>query len=545
MEPRWTPAFALDRLAPGNAKISTHGATQVAVFRLPDGELYAVDNRCPHEGYPLAQGSVNGCTLTCEWHNYKFDLRDGNCLMGEEGVRTYPVRVSGGTIEIDLAPPDEMISELWADLERAIGKHETGRAARNVVRLLDLGVDPIDVALAAATYDADHGQYGPSHAIAVCAEVALAPSPEPLLALVQAIDLAGRSTVRLPLRPVPSPAPLGGDARAVGAQLRELVEREEDAPAEALVRGAVARGWRRAEIEPWFVQLCADHFLDFGHAAIYTSKVFRFLDRTGWRGAASLLGGLCHGIVSGTREDLLPAWAGFRSRIETSQSGDATLDREALVDADPREAFALVAAAADPIDALSIAAAERLLRFDVAVDSDASVAEDWLDVTHRLTFVHALRAMRQSVPEENRAHQRLALQAAHFVAMARPIDGPRRAVMPRASTVEDVVRATAARDTDAAVDRAAGCLREGKARDLVAGLETLAMRDHATRAIYVAHLLKTLRAGADEREATQDDRPLLGAVRFLASPLRERSVERLVRNAVALVREGKPPNKLT
>jgi nitrite reductase/ring-hydroxylating ferredoxin subunit len=545
MEPRWTPAFPLERLPLGRAKISTHGATQVAVFRLSDGTLYAVDNRCPHEGYPLAQGSVSDCTLTCQWHNYKFDLRDGSCLMGEEGVRTYPVRAHDGMIEIDLATPDAMLAQLWADLDRAIGKHETGRAARNVVRLLDLGVDPVDVALATAMYDADHGEYGPSHAIAVCAELAVAPSPEPLLALAQAIDLAGRSTVRLPRRPVPPPARIEADARIEGTRLRALVEREEDSAAEALVRGAVAHGWRRAEIEPWFLQLCADHFLDFGHAAIYTSKVFAFLDRTAWRGAESLLGGLCHGIVSGTREDLLPAWAGFRTRMETLVPEAGSLVRDELVDADPREAFALVAATSDPIDALSIAAAERLLRFDVSIDADASVAEDWLDVTHRLTFVNALRALRRSLPAEADAHRPLALQAAHFVAMARPIDGPRRAIAPRPSSLDDVVRATAARDIDAAVDRAAGYLADGDARELVAALETLAMQDHATRAIYLAHHLKTLRAGAEEREATGDDRPLLGAVRFLASPLRERSVERLVRNAVALVREGKPPTKLT
>jgi hypothetical protein len=225
--------------------------------------------------------------------------------------------------------------------------------------------------------------------------------------------------------------------------------------------------------------------------------------------------------------------------------GEGALDRDALVDADAPGSFALVAGARDPIDALSIAASERLLRFDVAIDRDAGVAEDWLDVTHRLTFVNALRALRRSLPEETASHRRLALQASHFVAGGRPIDGPRRTIVPRPSTIEDVVRAVAGRDVDAAVDRAAGFLAGGDAASLVAALETLAMQDHATTAIYVAHHLKTLRAGAEERLAVHDDRPLLAAIRFLASPLRERAVERLVRNAVALVREGKPPVKRT
>ena len=49
------------------------GLKQIAVFNI-DNQIFAIDNRCPHEGYPLDQGSFNdSCILTCNWHNWKFN----------------------------------------------------------------------------------------------------------------------------------------------------------------------------------------------------------------------------------------------------------------------------------------------------------------------------------------------------------------------------------------------------------------------------------------------------------------------------------------
>src|SRR5881296_2381533 len=77
---------------------------QIALFRIED-RFYAVDNRCPHMGYPLAVGSVRGETLTCDWHNWKFALDDGACTRGEEDVRCYDVRIEGGRILVNVAEP--------------------------------------------------------------------------------------------------------------------------------------------------------------------------------------------------------------------------------------------------------------------------------------------------------------------------------------------------------------------------------------------------------------------------------------------------------
>jgi nitrite reductase/ring-hydroxylating ferredoxin subunit len=92
------PLAALD--AEGRATIDLDGE-EIAVF-LVDGRVHAVGNRCPHEGNPLVEGELLGPTLTCAYHNWKFDLETGACLFGEEPLRLYPAEVRDGEILIDV-----------------------------------------------------------------------------------------------------------------------------------------------------------------------------------------------------------------------------------------------------------------------------------------------------------------------------------------------------------------------------------------------------------------------------------------------------------
>ena len=78
---------------------------QIALFDTEQGIL-ACDNRCPHEGYPLSEGSVAGeCILTCNWHNWKFNLESGDNLYGGDKLRSYPVDVRGDEVWVDLSEP--------------------------------------------------------------------------------------------------------------------------------------------------------------------------------------------------------------------------------------------------------------------------------------------------------------------------------------------------------------------------------------------------------------------------------------------------------
>lgn len=48
----------------------------VALFNI-DGQFFALDGICPHQGGPLGKGTLCGCVVTCPWHGFQFDVRTG------------------------------------------------------------------------------------------------------------------------------------------------------------------------------------------------------------------------------------------------------------------------------------------------------------------------------------------------------------------------------------------------------------------------------------------------------------------------------------
>jgi nitrite reductase/ring-hydroxylating ferredoxin subunit len=67
------------------------------------GQLYAVDNNCPHLGGPLSKGVLNGTVVTCPWHAWQWDVTSGrNCWPGTDWrVPRVPVRVlDNGEIQL-------------------------------------------------------------------------------------------------------------------------------------------------------------------------------------------------------------------------------------------------------------------------------------------------------------------------------------------------------------------------------------------------------------------------------------------------------------
>src|SRR6266567_3981295 len=71
-------------------------------------KVYAVDNRCPHMGFPLDKGTVKDGILTCHWHHARFDLASGGTFdLWADDVRAFPVQVRDGDVWVDLAPRED------------------------------------------------------------------------------------------------------------------------------------------------------------------------------------------------------------------------------------------------------------------------------------------------------------------------------------------------------------------------------------------------------------------------------------------------------
>lgn len=570
---RWQLAIPLEALPAGSMSAWKHEGQQIVLVHTDAGEVHALDNRCPHEGYPLSSGDLKGCALTCCWHNWKFDVTSGACTLGEEPVRRFPTRVVEGQIEVDLAEPDPR--EGWPGLlesfDEGLSKHQVARAARDGVRLLQSGFDPHELLARVALYDARHAEYGSTHALAVAADcgrfLARYPGVDAMYAIAPAVDMCGEANRRLPQRERPAGI-AGGTCEAV----RAAVEAEDLALAEGLLRGAFEAGKPRAELEGWLYAALSDHFLDFGHELIYLVKAQELLARAGEQHAAEIYGALLYAIGLGTREDTLPYMSGYFRRFAeyeprlaelweragTDRDFDACELRDAALDGNLDQAFAALMAAfeagAEPRElarALVSAAAQRLFRYDLEIDPDPDIAENWLWATHRFTFASAVRNAVERFDSPDAL--RFLVQALAFVHSGAAMDAPperRLAIEPLASSPTEILMAVAGRDAAAAVGGTrALCADPAGLVQLREALEDLSLRDPLVRPIVVTHLIKTLVAAFEEFDALADhpDRawPLLAAVRFLASPVIERRVFEQVRRSIRWVAEGQMPRKLT
>ena len=96
-------SFAAGRVAEfpsGNAKtVSLPSGDQVAVYHV-NGEYYATEDRCPHQGARLADGILCEHVIECGLHGWQFDVRSGECLTVSERIKTYKVVVEDGTITV-------------------------------------------------------------------------------------------------------------------------------------------------------------------------------------------------------------------------------------------------------------------------------------------------------------------------------------------------------------------------------------------------------------------------------------------------------------
>lgn len=93
----------LDFIPLGEGRAYIVAGRHIAVFRQRDGRVFAIDNRCPHRGGPLADGIVGGGVVICPLHAWKFDLHTGRCLGEDVALETYPVRVVNGRILVQLS----------------------------------------------------------------------------------------------------------------------------------------------------------------------------------------------------------------------------------------------------------------------------------------------------------------------------------------------------------------------------------------------------------------------------------------------------------
>ena len=544
-------------MAVGTMRMVRVGDHRIVLVRTSTG-FHALDNACPHEGYGLVQGALDGEMLTCEWHNWKFRVSDGSCVLGEEAVASHIVTIEDGNVVVSVSEPDDETVRVRASasLNRGIDAQYNGQIARDSLRMMHAGADPIDIIWQGVSRTAPRTEDGWNHALAMTTDCIAAvgemQGDDRLIPVAQAIAGLAESELRRPERPrgSPVPAPLGGGFD----QFQALVEAERADDADALLTGALLEGLNRAEAARWLIQPICDHHLAFGHGAIYAQKAFEMLDAVGWEHAPAMLGHVVVTQVVSTREDRLPYMRPFMRALDDAQLGrrvQCEVDpqwagRDALVEVllgtDQLAAVHAASAALDAgagvtgvLDAVALAASERMLRHDLAHEQHPDLSGyGWLDITHSLTYANAARWAWHTDPGEHTA--RLALYTVfHVVDGGRYANGRERS--PVGEPTASLHDALAAGDPQAGV---AAALAEPNA-DVADALVRASLDDRSGALIVVAHHVKTARAAIRESEATGSRLPMAAAARFLAAPARQRFVSQGVLRARHFLTTGAPP----
>ena len=134
---------SLEALRRDQPKVVSAGGRTVVLF-LSEDQVFALDNRCPHMGFPLSRGTVRDGILTCHWHHARFDLA-GGCTFDPfaDDVPRFRVEVRDGEVWLDPAPVESdrrghWLRKLQEGLEQnirlvlaksVIGLHEAGETA--------------------------------------------------------------------------------------------------------------------------------------------------------------------------------------------------------------------------------------------------------------------------------------------------------------------------------------------------------------------------------------------------------------------------------
>jgi nitrite reductase/ring-hydroxylating ferredoxin subunit len=528
----------LDDLPVGSMKMVRVDDHRLCLVRTSDG-VYALDHACPHEGYGMTQGLLDGNLITCAWHNWKFQVDDGACVVGEENITTHHATVDDeGTVTVTLTKPDvaTIRPRLLASLRRGIERDYVGQVSRDVVRLLQADTNPGELVWQAVQHGAPRADFGWGHSIASATDclamVDLYEGDQRALPIVQAIAGITETERDRPVNPLPDPTrQLPSDPVA---QFRKAVESEQLQHAQALVRGAIQAGHTAADLQPWFTAVASDHLLSYGHGAIYCQKAFELLEMLGWDRAETVLPYLVPTIVYGTREDVLPYTRPFMRALAGTDLGalallpvdngwrdDGTLlttllgnDRKAIVPA-VTDAMRAGSGVDGVLDVVVETVGERMMRYDPTGERDLLDDFGWLDITHGLTYAHAARWHHRTCPGRD------TVQLAMFTAFLAQWTG-RHEWHTRVAERDD------------------GRSFAGTVVEAGQALQREALLDNASAFIVYAHGIKTSRAAASEAARSGSMLPLQAAARLLDSPRLERFVAANVARSIEFL-AGRAP----
>ena len=418
-------AAALDDVRRLGSLVAHVNGHTLALFADGD-DVRAVDNRCPHMGFPLHRGTLHDGILTCHWHHARFDVATGGTFdQWADELRVFPVELRDGEVWVDLAPLGDPLALRRARLGDGLERNLPLVIAKSVIGLVEGGADPVESFRIGLEFGSRYrapgfGQGLTMHGCFANMLPVLAPDDR-AHALHQglsavALDCAGMAP-RFAVRPLPGDET---DVVVLTRWFRRFVEVRDSDGAERCIVSAVRVGADDAQLARMLFAAATDHrYIRTGHVLDFTNKALESLDAVGWDNelAERVLASLATEYAVADRMEESNAWRhpvdvvaiveDAFDRLPEAMDGRATIawgpDWEVLLGDDPQaiadrllEAFRAGGTPEGVAGIVVRAAAIRVARFHTSNEFG-----DWDTALHTFTFANAVhQGLRRSPSRE-------------------------------------------------------------------------------------------------------------------------------------------------
>jgi nitrite reductase/ring-hydroxylating ferredoxin subunit len=312
----------------------------IAIF-IYDSKLYAVDNRCPHMGFPLNQGTVKDGILTCHWHHARFDLMNGGTFDQWAGdVTSFPVEIrNGNEVWIDISPAvvdtDSYYYHHKTLLQNGLKRNIPLMIAKTIIAMLDndnsrdredgnekdndglLNAFSVGLDFGSHYRQSGWGQGLTTHTCMMNIVPYLDTEDRPY-ALYHGLSAVAQDCASMPPRfkisSLPEPWP---DLFTLKRWFRQFIESRDAQAAERCIVTAVRLGANSSQISDILFAAATDHrYIDVGHVLDFTNKALEALDTAGWEDnndnnkelVESVLSSLVSGYANAERMEESNSW---------------------------------------------------------------------------------------------------------------------------------------------------------------------------------------------------------------------------------------------
>jgi nitrite reductase/ring-hydroxylating ferredoxin subunit len=399
------------------------GADRPVLLCWSEGRPFALDNRCPHMGFPLSKGTLESGVLTCHWHHAQFDLQSGCTFdLFADDVPAFEVRIEGDDVWVSRRPKDKIdvgyhSRRLFWGLEQNVGLIQ----AKGIIALVAEGERANSVIRRIARFAArNHRVWGDGlTTLSIVARLAPHLSHTTLIyALAKGARRVAENCEGQPARH--SAGGLNGEQFAeerLSEWLSHWSRIRHDEGAERTLLAALDSQLSQPAINRIVSRAVQDRiYADGGHALDHSNKAFELLDAIGWEEASRIVPLLVTHLTQSRSEEEGGAWRvpldlipliqeaedqlrnQHRSALKTDVAKPMSVKKDArptyheLLGADPKLILQLIVSAlaegvtpASVARELSMAAAARLAHFPESNDVD-----DWFGPVHTFSFCNAL-----------------------------------------------------------------------------------------------------------------------------------------------------------